>query len=64
MHAVWHLFDAVLKLMCGLLILYSLLKFKGLVKRMRQSNAAHFTDERLMTVHLGIFSLYILANFI
>ena len=62
-HAVWHFSDSVLKLMTGILILYSLLKFKGFLKRMRRSNAAHFVNERLMTVHLSIFSLFILANF-
>ena len=60
---VWIFFDAALKLVSGLLILYSLLKFKGFVKRIRKSNAGHYDSERLMAVHFGIFSLFILANF-
>jgi hypothetical protein len=31
----WLFFDSVLKLISGLLIVYSLIKFKGLLKRMR-----------------------------
>ena len=29
---------------------------------MRPSNVRHFASERLMTVHLSIFVMYILAN--
>ena len=47
----------------GFLILYSLLKFQALRKGMRLSNAEFYASERLMTVHLGIFSLFILSNF-
>ena len=60
---VWIFLDAALKLVSGLLILYSLLKFKGFIKRIRKSNAGHYASERLMAVHFCIFSLFILANF-
>ena len=63
MAVVYSFLDTALKLISGLLILYSLFKFNGLVMRMRQSNSAHFANERLMTVHFVIFSLFVLANF-
>ena len=40
-----------------------MIKFKGLLKTMRKSNADFFASERLMSFHFGIFALYILANF-
>ena len=49
--------------MSGFLIVYSLLLFKGFVKKMRQSNADFFASERLMTVHFAVFVLFIIANF-
>ena len=63
MLSAWFFFDAILKLMSGLLIVYSLLLFKGFVKKMRQSNADFFTSERLMTVHFAVFVMFIIANF-
>ena len=63
MLSAWFFFDAILKLMSGLLIVYSLLLFKGFVKKMRQSNADFFASERLMTVHFAVFVLVIIANF-
>ena len=63
MLSAWFFFDAILKLMSGLLIVYSLLLFKGFVKKMRQSNADFFASERLMTVHFAVFVLFIIANF-
>ena len=44
-------------------MVYSLLKFKGLMMTIQKPNAGHFSNERLMTAHLSIFSLCILANF-
>lgn len=58
----WYFFDVILKLVSGSLMILSLLKFKVLVKSMLQSNANHFTSERLMTLHLGIFLMFIVAN--
>ena len=63
LRTAWLFFDAILKLMSGFLIVYSLLLFKGFVKKMRQSNADFFTSEGLMTVHFAVFVLFIIANF-
>ena len=49
--------------MSGLLIIFSLLKFKELVKTMQLSNAGFFAGERVMAVHMGIFSMFIIATF-
>jgi len=57
------LFDSVLKLMSALLIFFSLVKFKKLLKKMRGPNKSFFANERLMAVHLSVFVLYIIGNF-
>ena len=59
---VYLYFDSVNKLISALLFVFSILKFRRLVKSM-QSNSDFFASERLMTVHLAIFLLYIVGNF-
>ena len=59
----WRLFDSGLKLMSGLLIFFSLVKFKRLLRKMRGPNKSFFANERLMTIHFGVFVLYIIGNF-
>ena len=55
------LINSVLKVISGLVLIYSLLKFKRLVKSMG-ARGDFFTSERLMFIHLFIFLVYIFAN--
>ena len=52
----------VLKVISGLVLIYSLLKFKRLVKSMG-ARGDFFTSERLMSIHFFIFLAYIFASF-
>ena len=55
------LINSVLKVISGLVLIYSILKFKRLVKNMG-TRGDFFTSERLMFIHLFIFLVYIFAN--
>lgn len=45
------------------MILFALVKFKRLQRRIRRPNENFFANERLMTVHFCVFVMYILGNF-
>ena len=57
---VWYLIDAVLMIMSASLLVFSILRFKGLIKSM-ESEDDFFAGERLMTVHLIIFIICVVS---
>ena len=59
-HSVWYLTDVVLMIMSASLLVFSILRFKGLIKSM-ESEDDFFAGERLMTVHLIIFTICVVA---
>ena len=59
-HSVWYLTDVVLMIMSASLLVFSILRFKGLIKSMELEDD-FFAGEWLMTVHLLIFTICVVA---
>ena len=59
-HYAWYITDAVLLIMSGSLMIFSILRFKRLIKSMN-SEGEFFAGERLMAVHLLIFMMCVVA---